>query len=256
MRSIHPSLSSPVPVPTANAQTAPILKTVEFCSFCEELRDPSTVTLPLVKTFFSDFGQTSRMLLKTDQFFVVPSIGALIPGHVLLLPRTHHYSVGEIPETELRDFESLAVKSREIVSTIYGACTSFEHGCIEGVGRAGACIDHAHLHLLPLEQNLRPEIDKRFGPGIPVGQFADLRQFLFRRTPYLYYQDSSGSARAYQASIAPTQFFRQLVSTAVADSSPWDWKADLRVPVVRQTYERLRIAFRDLEKQLTASRSE
>jgi diadenosine tetraphosphate (Ap4A) HIT family hydrolase len=224
----------------------------DACSFCEEVVGAESISLPLVREFFATFGKNTRVLLETEKFFVVPSLGALLPGHILVLPKSHYYSIGEIPDSDLSEFECLVQNIRLALSNVYGFCSAFEHGCVEGAGKAGACIDHAHLHLLPLSKNLQHQIDIRFGCGADIHSFSELREIVERRVPYLYYEAPDGEARAYKAFHAPSQFFRQLVFATDREAGNWDWKQDLRTAVVRETYDTLRDAFTELEKQIYA----
>ncbi len=225
---------------TGNLPTDQLVKSVDGCSFCEELLDPHYITLPAAKEFFQEFRYNKRILIETGGFFVVPSLGALVPGHVLILPKRHYYSVGEIADTDLAQFELLTQRVQSLLLRLYGSCSSFEHGCVEGVGKAGACIDHAHLHMLPLKTDLREGIQSRFGPGAEIHRFSELGQYVSQQIPYLYYRSPNGSSRAYEALQAPSQFFRQLIYATAHTTAPWDWKKDLRVAIVEETYESLR----------------
>jgi ATP adenylyltransferase len=216
-----------------------LARSIDGCSFCEELLDAQNITLPAVKGFFQEFRYNKRILIETDGFFVVPSLGALVSGHVLILPKQHYYSVGEMASTDLAQFDMLVQRVQSLLLLVYGSCCSFEHGCVEGVGKAGACIDHAHLHMLPLKTDLRAAIESKFGPGTEIHQLSELGKFVSRQVPYLYYQSPSGWSRAYEARQAPSQFFRQLICATAHITASWDWKADLRVPIVEETYESL-----------------
>jgi diadenosine tetraphosphate (Ap4A) HIT family hydrolase len=228
---------------------------VELCSFCEECVGPETITLPLVRDFFSRAGIGSRVLLDTEAVFVVPSLGALMPGHILVLPKNHYYSVGEIDQIELREYELVVRESRRILREAYGHCSAFEHGCVEGVGRGGACIDHAHLHLLPLAQNLRTDIESRFGIGRQIDSLSELRFFFRRKLPYLYYEEPDSMGFAYEAPIVPSQFFRQLASRALGRVNNWDWKSDPNLPAVEKTLSVLRHPFCQFQRVFHAARS-
>jgi len=216
------------------------VKTVDGCSFCEELLDLKSVTLPVVNRFFQEFRYSKRILLETEAFFVVPSLGALMPGHVLLLPKRHYYSVGEMNERDVAELGLLAERMECLLQRLYGFCSSFEHGCVKGVGKAGACIDHAHLHMLPLKTDLREAIRAKFGPGTEIHRLSELGQFASHQVPYLYYRAPEGSARGYEAQQAPSQFFRQLICSTTPTESPWDWKRDVRTRIVEETYESIR----------------
>ena len=197
-------------------------KNAEHCSFCEELFGPDEISSPLVKTFFAEAALSSRTLFETEKLFVVPSLGPLTVGHILVLPKSHYYSVGEIPPADLPELEYVVRESHKILTLTFGSCLAFEHGCVEDVGKPGACIDHAHLHMLPLKGDLRPAIEKRFGCGERIQSLRELRQFAGRRVPYLYYQDQDGEGHAYEALEAPSQFFRQVVAVLMHGAENWD----------------------------------
>ncbi|MFZ1205394.1 MAG: HIT domain-containing protein [Candidatus Acidiferrales bacterium] len=226
--------------------------TQEGCSFCEEIVEPRRVSLPLVADFFRQFGRESRVLLDDPEFFVVPTLGPLVAGHILILPKTHFYSVGEMPESMLSRLEQIARNVREILRARYGSCSAFEHGCVDKIGKAGACIDHAHLHLLPVSQNLRPLVERSFGSGTEMKSFSGLRSFVRRSMPYLYYEDPAGLAMAYEAPIAPSQYFRQLMTATVRGNGDWDWKRDIGVATVIETYEALKRPLTEAEDSVLA----
>jgi ATP adenylyltransferase len=205
--------------------------------------------LPIIKQFFTFFGNNSRMLFRSSSYFVVPSVGALVRGHVLLVPKSHYYSVGEIPEPELREFEFLVSRVRTIILNTFGSCSAFEHGCVQGSGKGGACIDHAHLHLLPFPTDLGSQISRNFGPGVDIQSYSDLRQFVNKRVSYLYYEAPDGAARAFVAPLVPSQYFRQLIFATDRRIDNWDWRRDPRLSVVMGTYTSLLEAFSHLEEQ-------
>jgi diadenosine tetraphosphate (Ap4A) HIT family hydrolase len=233
--------------PVDGSKTNPFRRTSDNCSFCEEVIGTDAIGLPLVRKFFNEFGHKSRVLFENEYFFVVPSLGALVPGHVLVLPKAHYYSVGEIPEAELHSFEALVRHTRGLISRVYGSCAEFEHGCVEGGSKAGACIDHAHLHLLPLARDLQSMIDAKFGSGCEIHAFSELKGFVRKRIPYLYYRNPSGTAKAYEAQQVPSQFFRQLVFATGDSTRSWDWKRDIRTDLVVQTYDALLTGFMEAE---------
>src|SRR3954463_3923790 len=93
----------------------------------------------------------NRPLLETDNFAVIPSLGALIEGWVLLVPKLHCVSLGALPDTLRDEADSLERVMRMTLRAQYHhPIVSFEHGPSASLHGTGCGVDHAHLHLVPL----------------------------------------------------------------------------------------------------------
>ena len=69
-------------------------------------------------------------------------------GYLLVSPLKHAYSLAELDD--LRTLGILVDEIRAIVTDVYGPCVIFEHG-MTAAARVGGCVDHAHLHVAPVD---------------------------------------------------------------------------------------------------------
>ena len=108
-----------------------------------------------------------------------------------------------------------------------------EHGPARP-NEVGACIDHAHLHCLPNIVPVRQALDKLLGKGHPA-TFEDLHRLHSAGESYLFVDD--GEAYVFPLDIAPSQFLRQVVATAIGHTE-WTWQSSRKSDVVRDRFRR------------------
>ena len=95
-----------------------------------------------------------REILRTERFVAVPSVGALVPGWTLVVPRRPLRNLSETSPEERMELAEVAdtialslVKHGERVFC-------FEHGSREPGSLTGCGVDQAHLHIVPLAFDL------------------------------------------------------------------------------------------------------
>jgi hypothetical protein len=118
-----------------------------------------------------------------------------------------------------------------------------EHGAMNRCQRGGSCIDHAHLHLMPLAADLYPILSERFSFG-ELGSISELRRFKDAQTSYLYYQREG--LRSHGVGLSqdvPSQLLRRIACQALGEPELWDWRdRPLRDILQRFTSEYKRVA--------------
>jgi histidine triad (HIT) family protein len=89
----------------------------------------------------------SVRVLETDQAVAFLDIGPLNPGHTLLLPRSHHAHLGELPDELAAHLGALLPRLCRAVKAATGAAGL---NVVVNMGRAaGQTIDHCHWHIIP-----------------------------------------------------------------------------------------------------------
>lgn len=82
---------------------------------------------------------------------LVPTVGVIVPGYLLAVTREHVLSFAQLPGESLRAVERWLEQLLPTLSESFGEYLVFEHG--SGGWRkqagSGACLVHAHLHLIP-----------------------------------------------------------------------------------------------------------
>ena len=195
------------------------------CTICDEL---DGVGVPLHVELVRG-APADRTLLSDGQFVVVPSIGALTPGHVLIVPRRHELSTLGLPPEELGGCARLIADVGEILRGTYGGeVVIFEHGsCGMDGGHAGSCVDHAHLHMLPAGPEFVEASRARLGGGWHAGSSLEELAPLAAKRPYLLVGSQSMRPQLWVRSAplgAPSQLFRHVYSALAGRPDEWDWR--------------------------------
>lgn len=206
------------------------------CDFCVEVRGLNDVN-PLA--VISRRSAAECVLASDGRTAVIPSIGALVPGHVLVCPTRHALSFGAMPYHDHDMAMAMADLFSDVLTTVFEApIIRFEHGPGRR-SKAGACVEHAHLHLLPLPTSpqVRAVSGLQWQAVNPNSVHAKMRQ-LTDGYGYLFLQDESGSWLADGHQVR-SQEMRRVVSRLTGRPHEWDWGVFERPDNVRLTVDLL-----------------
>jgi diadenosine tetraphosphate (Ap4A) HIT family hydrolase len=155
-----------------------------------------------------------------DTAIAVPSLGSFLPGYLLAIPITHVNASCGIPEAKRARFAAFVGGLASRLSSLYGTeVTMFEHGaCITDRQPQSACINHAHVHLVPGSYNLMSEM-----PAL-ICKHDSLQGFLAEEwdNPYLMLQDPGESIVGSEDALT-SQFFRRIIAHRLGMSDCWDY---------------------------------
>jgi len=182
-----------------------------------------------------DIRWTDRPLfLDPRQGGVLPGIGALAPGYVLICPMDHapNFRVA----MQRPGMAAFVDDMCRFLAERIGPFTFFEHGGSEpGEGVTSSCVYHAHIHVMPGHLPLAV-------PG-PSVRHANLADFLGPTNsapvdaPYLMFGYSEGHCEV-SPDIGVPQFFRKQLAAMYGDSDAWDYAA---APALEQVKETIRV---------------
>jgi diadenosine tetraphosphate (Ap4A) HIT family hydrolase len=167
-------------------------------------------------------------LLETSQFIVLPSVGPLVPGHVMVVSKAHCESLASMGAEAIREYESLSVRLRSAPLLQNGDPLEAEHGSTAD-DKAGACVIHTHVHWVPgmgrfwgeFGHHLSPRVEKcLLDVGVEGGPYifarAGVRQSIFE-------------ARGLRS-----QTIRRILCELM-DRDDTDWTQALRMNWVKET---------------------
>jgi diadenosine tetraphosphate (Ap4A) HIT family hydrolase len=165
-------------------------------------------------------------------FVVVATLGQLVEGWLLVIPRVHYSCVAVLPRHLQSRFSALVRRARAAVEFRYGPAALMEHGSVSQTGACGTCIEHAHLHIVPRV----PSLAEPFAHACS-GQHISGLETLWVAPPtrdYLYYEspDRDGYL-ALPGDVLPCQYFRRLVANAIGRPGDWDWRRNLGVDAIK-----------------------
>jgi len=185
------------------------------------------------------------IIYQDDNVFITPDIAPVAKGHFLIISKVHWNSFANADENTYTSLE----KAKDFLRNSVFKDTKilfFEHGSVRK-NTAGACIDHAHIHVIPITFYPK-EIFRRiiyflirtfrirslknlFGTtqyitDIVIDSFINM----FTSSPkieankynfiqcakdnqsYIFYEIEKSNAWLYHVEMLPHQFFRMMVS--------------------------------------------
>ena len=193
-----------------------------------------------------DIAETwNQPLLESQNFVVIPSLGALVEGWLLLVPKDHYLCLGALPNELIPEFQMMKHNVSELLHQKYGSVVIFEHGPARPSAGVGCSVDHAHLHLVPLEFDLaRASIG--FLPQCATwnsATFLECQQAFEQGQDYLYLEQTWGSGLIATHEHFGSQLFRRAIAAHIGYPDQFAWRENPQFPIVEQTIKAIQ-AFR------------
>lgn len=168
-----------------------------------------------------------RVALENESAVVIPSLGPLGFGHVLVCPARHRRSIAECDTDEFRDFQRLAHSGASDLARLTGRPVHrFEHGNATGAQRVACSVEHAHLHLLPAAVDVSETL-KGMGAWASVDAAASPWEVSQGRE-YLLYQPPRAQVSfvrvAAEGESVSSQLLRRVFAEALGRGERWNWR--------------------------------
>lgn len=193
---------------------------IKECPYCSLIRQSHKIQENLLSW--------DKILFETDNFLVTPTLGSIIEGWLLVIPKTHHLSFGAIPVGLQDELSMVLQKTTHVIESVYGEPTIFEHGPAMPHTKVGCGIDHAHLHLVSLRESLIKRAEEYNCQPLSISQYTDgdfnlMRNLFVSKTPYLFVREPSGTRMFFDAQNAPSQFFRRVIAEIYGINDKYDY---------------------------------
>lgn len=195
----------------------------DHCHFCGQIAGSPRRNLlkPLLGISWAD----RPILLEQGNAVLMPSVGALVSGHVLVCPREHSRSLAAASAKTVEDIKALTADATMRLSYALDVPVhTFEHGSGTDTSRVACSIEHAHLHLIPVDVEIRHLIvnlaNWRPLPGdiVEVGAHAHGLEYLTYRAP-------DGEQWIATTEIGfPSQLLRRVFADAMQREKEWNWR--------------------------------
>jgi diadenosine tetraphosphate (Ap4A) HIT family hydrolase len=191
------------------------------CEFCSEF------SLSKQSRFKNLYGEVlpSRIIDETDNFIVLPTMGQLYKGSLLILSKSHIESFSCLTTRLIPELEALIQNFQEKVG-LFGHPFIFEHGANSASG-GGCGIYHAHVHIVPLPKPVNwNEILEL--PGQEVTSLGLAWEMLKDSDEYILVKDGFSTVwlsklKENQCHRLSSQYCRRRIAEFFQLSQPWDW---------------------------------
>lgn len=165
----------------------------------------------------------------------LPTIGAIVPNWVLIVPRRCALSLSALSSADRSDVLNLAAKAARQLGPVEHT-VMFEHGSHSNESVVGCGVDQAHLHVLNTAVDFIP-----LALADPTVEWAianDDDPWKGLHGSEYYFLRSQSTIYVGKPKIPGSQFFRKHIASAVGVSEQWDYKRWPNYNNVRRTYER------------------
>lgn len=85
--------------------------------------------------------------LESENFAAIYNISPILPGHSLVIPKTHYESLFELSVAFLSEFMTLGRNTAQFLSMVFDS-DSFDWA-IQEKEAAGQSVSHLHMHVVP-----------------------------------------------------------------------------------------------------------
>ena len=197
------------------------------CSMCASVAQP---------TFEWD-----RPIFHSDNFVVVPSLGSLVEGWLLIVPRTHVISMGSLSAKLATEMLNVKDYVWHVLESTYGCVVGFEHGPAMPRAAVGCGVDHAHFHLVPVHFN----ITQTAAPYLPAAtvwsraDWANCRRAYEASVDYLYVEQRQGVGQIAVGTGFGSQVLRRAIAGALGRPDEFDWRTYPQSRTIAKTLKTL-----------------
>lgn len=156
-----------------------------------------------------------RILMESENYFAVASIGGFIEGWTLVCTKRHVLNLSADYCSD--EFMAFSIKVADAVSAAYGQLKVFEHGVQQSGSLTGCGTDHAHLHLVPFKNSLVQQVLEVSSDQLWIRTAAQDAKKIADGREYLLMADSPAdlAEKSYLSIVnqPQSQFFRRIMAS-------------------------------------------
>ncbi|AKB45945.1 hypothetical protein MSKOL_0168 [Methanosarcina sp. Kolksee] len=181
--------------------------------------------------------EEERILVRRKNFYVMLSLGPLVEGYCLIIPKAHITTFGKLPSNLFNEFLDLKEKVTAILKKVYKTdfVLCYEHGNIATSIGLPPNDNHAHIHILPVPKSISSLMVKEIEDDLkkfPIKyySFTDFWEDYHEHhsdEPYIFIEKDNQTIVFYLLDNTPrSQYLRYLVAKILGlDEKLVDWKS-------------------------------
>ena len=167
-------------------------------------------------------------LLETENFKVIPSLGSLVEGWVLVVPKKHYLSFGYLENTLFIELNYLHKQVIKILQDLFRKdVIAFENGSLSKGSYLGCGVDYAHMHYVPLEIDLKKLVNEFYGGKVVwerISTLVSMKNKIQNSKPYLFIDTNIRDKFICEIHEPYSQLIRKFIANEIGKSNQYDWK--------------------------------
>jgi diadenosine tetraphosphate (Ap4A) HIT family hydrolase len=179
------------------------------CELCNAIMDSESNPNKLYNT----------KLLENEEFIVLPCIGPIILGQVMIVSKLHYSNLASMGNQDIEAYSRLINRIKKTNPLYNKELLEIEHGATE-TDNAGACIVHAHVHLVPNFGKHEEVFDDKLEEIMITDNIQEITKI---KRSYILVRGMKGYVRIYSATNLPSQFVRRIIF-GIVNRNDWNWQ--------------------------------
>ena len=219
------------------------------CSFCSEIngKEENNFFDIYLKEKFEKEGLNSRIVATTHKFVIMPMVGPLVPGYLLIVPKDHYLSISQLPKEQIEELKIVKEELKKVFEKHYGKSVFYEHGALSCSAKGGSCSDHAHLHIVAVDIDVKDKFGQYGYELRKLDDYSEIINQKQRNIPYLYYDNQKGEMFFVFFPIVESQFIRKLIAKDIDALDRALWNENIRIDWMIEIVKKLRPHFEKLK---------
>lgn len=192
-----------------------------------------------MKCIFCDIDNSkieNTIIEETEYFYILPTLGSLVDGYILIVTKRHINSMSELNENELIEYKNIIEKYKNLFKKIYNKTPIvFEHGTPNQNSEMKAnSVTHAHTHIVNINFSNEKEILEKYN-------FKEINDFkeINKNTNYIKYISNNKIYITYNFP-SVSQLMRILIAEELNYKDKFDWKKERFDENIISTIERIK----------------
>lgn len=192
-----------------------------------------------MKCIFCDIDQSkieNTIIEETDYFYILPTLGSLVDGYVLIVTKRHINSMSELNDNELEEYKTIIAKYQKLFNKIYNKTPIvFEHGTPNQNSKMKAnSVTHAHTHIVNINFKNEKELLEKYNFK-EINNLKEIEtnknyiKYIYNNKIYITYNFPSVS-----------QLMRILIAEELNYKDKFDWKKERFDENIISTIERIK----------------
>ena len=192
-----------------------------------------------MKCIFCDIDHSkieNTIIEETNNFYIVPTLGSLVDGYVLIVTKRHINSMSELNDIELNEYQNIITKYQNVFKKIYNKTPIvFEHGTPNQNSEIKAnSVTHAHTHIVNINFTNEKEIIEKYN----FNEIKELNEINKNKNYIKYIYDNKKYITYDFPSIS--QLMRILVAKELGYEDKFDWKKERFEENIISTIKRIK----------------
>ena len=90
------------------------------------------------------------------------NVGAVIfsSQNCNLTQKDHYLSISQLPKEQVEELKIIKEELKKVFEQNYGKSVFYEHGALSCSAKGGCCSDHAHLHIVAVDIDVKDHFNK------------------------------------------------------------------------------------------------